>query len=234
MKPWLLSLTLGMFCSCALANGPSQEIIQKLSQIKNPKPAFNIELWTNRAVYRTGDPVEFHFRTDKDCYLTLIDVATEGVVRVVFPNKYTPDNFVKAGKTYNIPADYNFQITVDGPSGTEHVKAIATTRRMEAFDISDYEFFQTEPDYEDIVRFLDGLSAKLEKQEEWADTSLKFEIKQTQSTEKRALRENEGRPVPKPTPTTSTINHNMTRGLKENKDRRPPKPITGTGTVEHE
>ncbi len=119
---------------------------RSLAQIKQVQPTFQIQLWVNQPSYQPGDAIEFSFKTDRDCYLTLIDVATEGVIRVIFPNKYSPDNFVLAGRTYNIPGDYNFSMKVTGPGGVERIKAIATTAPMSIFEMDfvrgDYFFFE--------------------------------------------------------------------------------------------
>ena len=211
----------------------------KLSQIKQSDPTFHIKLWTNKKLFQPGDPIEFSFRSDQDCYLTLIDIATEGVIRVIFPNKRHPDNFIKAGKTYNIPGDYNFQLKITGPAGIEQVKAIATTRKMDIFDMNfadgDYFFYETKPQSEVATRGLGGLADKLKAQPAWTEAGLEFEIIDNQDKGKtRALEENIGQPAPKPVPSSGTQEHKRvkTRGLSETEGWSAPKPVPGTGTQE--
>jgi hypothetical protein len=218
------------------AQKPTQDILQKLAQIKQPRPAFQIQLWVNQKTYQPGDPIEFSFRTDRDCYLTLIDVATEGVIRVIFPNQHSPNNFVRAGRTYNIPGDYSFNMKITGPAGTERIKAIATTRPMDIFNMDfvggDYFFFETAAGSEVATRGIGGLKNQL-KQHTWSETELEFEIRETTSAEKtRSLEENIGKPAPKPIPSTGTQEH-KTRGLQETEGWPAPKPVPGTGTQEH-
>jgi hypothetical protein len=225
-----------IWAGIASAQNPTQDILHKLSQIKQPQPPFNIQLWVNQRSYQPGDRIEFSFRTDRDCYLTLIDVATKGVIRVIFPNKYSPDNFVQAGKTYNIPGDYSFNMKVTGPAGIERVKAIATIKPMSIFEMDlvrgDYFFYEDKSDNGVITRGIGGLASKL-KQHTWSETELEFEIKGAVSSEKtRALEENIGKPAPKPIPSTGTQEH-KTRGLEETDGWPAPKPIPGTGTQEH-
>lgn len=107
----------------------STQKMDELQDIKNPNAGFKIELWTDRKddTYKVGDEVVFYFRTNRDCYLTLLNVTTTGKVHILFPNKYQKDNLVKAGKVYRFPpedAKYVFRLT--GPAGIELVKAIAT------------------------------------------------------------------------------------------------------------
>jgi hypothetical protein len=233
---FLVTGVLLLWVGLAHAKEPNQDILHKLSQIKQPRPTFHIQLWVNQQSYQPGDPIEFSFRTDRNCYLTLIDVATEGIIRVIFPNKYSPDNFVQAGRTYNIPGDYNFRMKVTGPAGIEKVKAIATTKPMNIFEMDfvrgDYFFFEGKPDNGVITRGIGGLASKLKKHT-WSETELEFEIREAVSSEKkRALEENIGKPAPKPIPSTGTQEH-KTRGLQETDGWPAPKPVPGTGTQEH-
>ena len=236
------------FCAISLIVGwagtvyasSAHNILLKLSQIKQRTPTFHIKLWTNKNVYQPGDPIEFSFRSDMDCYLTLIDVATEGVIRVIFPNKRHPENFIKAGRTYNIPGDYNFQLKITGPSGVERVKAIATTQKMNIFDMNfadgDYFFYETKPQSDVATRGLGGLADKLKKQQAWTEAGLEFEIRGTDYTDNkkiRSLEENTGKPAPKPVPSSGTQEHIKTRGLSETEGWSAPKPVPGTGTQEH-
>lgn len=231
-------IIIASLASIAYAQTSNQDILAKLSQLKQIQPNFHIKLWTNKNIYYPDDPIEFSFRSDKDCYLILIDVATEGIIRVIFPNKRHPENYIRGGKTYNIPGDYNFQLRVTGPAGIEQVKAIATTQKMDIFDMDfqdgDYFFFETKTESETAIRGLGGLAKKLKNQANWTEASLEFEIQvDTESdSRKRSLEENIGRPAPKPVPSTGTQERIETRGLRETENQPAPKPVPGTVTQE--
>lgn len=223
------------------AQSPSQDIIHKLSQIKQPRSPFRVELWMNQKSYQPGDSIEFSFRTERDCYLTLIDVATEGVIRVIFPNQFHPDNHVQANRIYSIPGNYGFEMKITGPLGIERIKAIATTRKMNIFDMNfeggEYSFFETNVDSKVATRGIGGLKSNLQKQNAWAETSLEFEIKKDVAVAvppgtKRSLWENTGRPAPKPVPSTGTMERTeiRDRGLEGTENWPAPKPVPGTGT----
>jgi len=97
---------------------------------------FNVKVWTDKTKYRIGEPVTFYFTADQDCYITLLDQGTSGTLRVLFPNPYQQDNFVRAGKSYAVPdATAGYEIRVDGPSGLERVKAIATLRKTDQLPV---------------------------------------------------------------------------------------------------
>ena len=111
--------------------------IKELASLSNPSPDFKINIRTDRGKnpsYKINDLISFEFEADRDCYLTLIDISTDGSITILFPNKYNYDNRVEAGETYIIPAkDMGYQVRVTGPAGNEMVKAIATE---EPVDIS--------------------------------------------------------------------------------------------------
>jgi hypothetical protein len=112
----------------------------KLAEMENPRPAFEVELWADRPVgqgYRIGEIATLHFRTSRDCHVTLLDVGTDGSVTVLFPNRFHVNNRVRAGQTYDIPSPaMGFRIRVHGPPGTEVVKAIATEQPLDLTHLS--------------------------------------------------------------------------------------------------
>jgi len=115
--------------------------------------------------------------------LTLLDIATDGAITILFPNKFHTNNLVKANKKYAIPGDYNFEMAITGPPGIEKVKAIATLQPVKLFDINFTRgSFDSMPLNDDrAVRGVGGLKTKLEKQH-WAETEISFEIRQNHIT----------------------------------------------------
>jgi hypothetical protein len=117
--------------------------IQSLASLDNPAPPFQVEVWAERAgsqgsldqapkeqlvQAKVGDLIRFNFRAERDCYLSLVNLGTSGKVTVLFPNRYCPSGFVRAGKVYRTetPGEMPFKIRATGPAGRELVKAIAT------------------------------------------------------------------------------------------------------------
>ena len=95
-----------------------------------------IDLWTDEKSYRIGEKLTVNFKTDRDCYVTLVDVGTSGNVHILFPNRFSSGNKVKANETYSVPAKNDgYKITVNGPPGTEIVRAIATLKPISFIDI---------------------------------------------------------------------------------------------------
>lgn len=82
-----------------------------------------------------GDTLELTIQPTQDCYVVLVDVATDGSLHVLFPNSFAPDNFVRAGQRVHIPSNA-WRMRIGGPPGIEVIKAIATTQPIALGDIS--------------------------------------------------------------------------------------------------
>ncbi len=128
---------------------------------------FLVKLWTSQERYRVGDPLRIFFYSEKDCYLNLVDFGTSGKARLIFPNRHQRDNFVRGGTVIEIPGRRgdDFRYTVSGPTGTERLKAIASTSKLRLhrgdYDWDKYEFQpweeKSELVYKDIKVRLDDM-----------------------------------------------------------------------------
>ncbi|MBI5748555.1 MAG: DUF4384 domain-containing protein [Nitrospinae bacterium] len=107
---------------------------QKEAEVSEEK--IKIDLWTDQKSYKIGEKLTVNFKADRDCYVTLVDVGTSGNVHILFPNRFSSGNKVKANEVYSVPAKGDgYKITVNGPSGTEIIRAIATLKPISFIDI---------------------------------------------------------------------------------------------------
>jgi tetratricopeptide (TPR) repeat protein len=89
---------------------------------------FNIKVWTDRKLYKIDDVVTINLTSNRDCFVTLLNVRSNGEIWELYPNKYKPDNFTKANVRYTIPSvTDNFRLAIVDPPGKEYIKAIATS-----------------------------------------------------------------------------------------------------------
>jgi hypothetical protein len=164
-----------------------------LDAIKPEKSVFKIEVWTEKddyqgardiaivpktEIYRIGDKINMFFRAEKDCYLTLINYGTSGKLTVLLPNSLSQDNFVKGGRIYAIPGhDYPFEYVLSGPSGTEKIKAIGTTRKINLMNLtySKEEVFHTSSaaarDIRVVAKNMNGAAPN-----EWSEAMCDIEV----------------------------------------------------------
>jgi hypothetical protein len=108
-------------------------VVQRpLAEVQPDRPAtsgLTVKAWVDHEDnrYRIGDNLVLKVRTNKDAYVSVLNVGTTGKVSQVFPNSFQQEQFVRAGTTVTIPplgADYNFR--VNGDTGTELIKVFAS------------------------------------------------------------------------------------------------------------
>jgi len=90
-----------------------------------------VEIWTDRgtgSVYRVGDDVEICLRADRDCFVMVYEIDTDGHLRLLFPYHCGSDGFVEGGQVYRLGRGYYGNYYVTGPSGVEYVHALASLR----------------------------------------------------------------------------------------------------------
>jgi hypothetical protein len=122
----LLVMSTAVTCSAATY----EDSVALADQIRNDNPGLSIDLSTSdqRSAYAIGEAIVLNFSVSKDCYLTLIDIGTDGQVLILFPNKYHPDNKVQGGQKYKIPPEGSqYVFRLHGPANrAERIKAIAS------------------------------------------------------------------------------------------------------------
>ena len=93
--------------------------------------------WVDRpdSAYARGERVRMFVRTNRDAYVTILNVDPAGETTVLFPNRYQSDNRVRAARAVEIPAPGSgSQVVVRGPVGTELLKVIASTEPVPLFE----------------------------------------------------------------------------------------------------
>ena len=168
----------------------------KLANLKNPKKPFKIKLGITsmsydddtsakgekkaKMKYKIGESVKISFESEKDCYLTLIDIGTSGKVHIVVPNSLNVDNYVRGNRPLYYPEGPDVACIIQGPSGVERIKAFATIDPVNIFDIDLRDprtlFYTLSEDYlENIInkakKKFDNLDAN-----KWCDALVEFKI----------------------------------------------------------
>ena len=87
--------------------------------------------------YAFGEQVQLFVQTNKDAYVTVLNVAPTGTTTVLFPNQFQSNNRVRANTVVQIPDRASgTAITVSGPVGAELIKVIASTEPRPPFAAS--------------------------------------------------------------------------------------------------
>ncbi len=114
----IFSLLLGISVSYA---GPTAKVI-----IVNPRPGFKVSVSVPKQTYYVGENIKIYIRPTSNCYVAVYDIDTRGVARLIFPNKYSPSNYLNGGATYVLPDRSTYSLQVGGPPGTEQILVIAS------------------------------------------------------------------------------------------------------------
>lgn len=93
--------------------------------------------WVDRPdyTYAIGEEVRLFIETNQDAYVAVLNAAPNGQSTVLFPNRYQTDNFVRAGRSVEVPDSASqVRIAVNPPVGLELLKVMAST---EPFSVRD-------------------------------------------------------------------------------------------------
>ncbi len=157
-------------------------VVEESSKIHSKNSDFKIKLRPigKRGEFAVGDKIGFEFKSNRDAYVTILDIGTSGKVHVIFPNKWHKSGKVVADRTYRIPGeDSDFVFRVKGPPGINYVKAIGTTKESEWFGREtlgddDGPFYEVK----DPAKKIKDIGVDLDKQGEkaWTETETNVTI----------------------------------------------------------
>jgi len=118
------------------AYAQAQEVIQHNQQTVVSSELIDdghLTLWTDKPEYNIGEKMIVSFSVDKPMYVRLVVINSSGEISTLFPNIYQSDNYCKPGVTYQVPPQAaEFSLDISGPSGTDKIRAIASSRPVAA------------------------------------------------------------------------------------------------------
>jgi hypothetical protein len=84
-----------------------------------------VEVWTNRGddPYHTGQRARVYLRADRDGFVTLFRVDTDGRVRVLYPRMPWDDNYVRGGDEFEVHSGAD-AFDIDDSPGVGYVFAV--------------------------------------------------------------------------------------------------------------
>ena len=135
-------LVAGSGAAAAQAPEARQLTVQQLGILTAAAPAatqanpLTVTAWVDHAdnTYALGEQVQLFVQTNKDAYVTVLNVDPTGGTTVLFPNQFQPNNRVPANTVTRIPDSASgTAITVSGPVGAELIKVIASTQPRPPF-----------------------------------------------------------------------------------------------------
>ncbi len=102
------------------------------TSLARPLQPGQVDLQLNKpcgAFYSRREPVQIHFRTRENGYAIVYTIDAHNNVSLVFPNRHTPDNSVRASTNYTIPQfSSGSRQRVHGSLGFNEVRLLFSTR----------------------------------------------------------------------------------------------------------
>ncbi len=128
-KYFYIFLLIILISSSIVLAGNAQEELKRSIQIINPRPDFTLSLRLDKgagATYSAGERISVYFRSTKNSYVTIFGYDASGNIRMLFPNQFQRDNYVRANQEYSIDG------VIDRASlpGIEYIQGFATTEQI--------------------------------------------------------------------------------------------------------
>jgi curli biogenesis system outer membrane secretion channel CsgG len=105
------------------------------SKVRKVQKDFPLEIHTvdGKRGYAEGETVSFRCRSGHDAYIAVIDHQIDGSEILLFPNAFSSENYIPAGKAIDVPGTvkHGFEIQISPPFGSDVVQVIACTRKQE-------------------------------------------------------------------------------------------------------
>jgi hypothetical protein len=99
----------------------------RLMNLDNPLGALvAVDIADGRREFRIGDEIHFRVTTQRDGYLTLLDLGPDGRLTVLYPNPWMPAVRLAAGATVLVPGSGAAVFTIGAPPGLGLVRALIT------------------------------------------------------------------------------------------------------------
>ena len=106
---------------------------KRLADMENPAQGFGVrlEMLEGKISFGVGEEIGFTVESERDGYLTLVDLGTDGTVAVLLPNAETRSVRVTAGRSVTFPAPGGALVfTALEPAGSGLVRAFVTEQPL--------------------------------------------------------------------------------------------------------
>jgi len=114
----------------------AEALLARLATAENRNADFRVDLsvaggrdtFVIRRDPDRAEKIEFRVRASRSCYLTLLNITSEGEVRLLLPNRWQKSPLIEGGKEYTVPPrDQDaYEFVVESPPGRDFVKAVVT------------------------------------------------------------------------------------------------------------
>jgi hypothetical protein len=105
---------------------------KSLGDMDNPAQSFGLELELlgGKTAFGLGEDIAFSIESDRDGYVTLVDLGTDGTVAMLLPNEDDPSMMIRAGQRIEYPGD-DLAFEAQEPVGGGMVRVFLTSEPLD-------------------------------------------------------------------------------------------------------
>ena len=106
---------------------------KRLADMENPAQGFvvDLRLFGGQTSFGVGESINFSVESEREGYLTLVDLGTDGTVTVLIPNADFPSPRLRAGETLTYPDERDLYFVAQPPVGSGLVRAFVTEQPLQ-------------------------------------------------------------------------------------------------------
>jgi hypothetical protein len=167
-------------------------LVQAINRVAQPRPSFSGRIWTDRSNrptsrdivtvprtsrdwFRIGERFTLNAQSDRDCYLTLLDLGTSGQVCVLLEN-----HRLRTGSPVALSGpDESREWLVGGPPGIERIRGFFTLQPLEVFaGVGPFALLDPQGRADKAIERLQSAGVALDRMPAgaWTDASCEFVV----------------------------------------------------------
>ncbi|HEY0155556.1 MAG TPA: DUF4384 domain-containing protein [Longimicrobium sp.] len=104
------------------------------------RPGVRVWMDGNRDLYRVGDRSRVLVRTDRDAYVAVLHIDTDGNVEVLFPSQPGDDGYLRGGRAYSVRPRGSQYVSMRGGYGIGYIFAVASNEPLDDRVIRDLHY----------------------------------------------------------------------------------------------
>ncbi|MCH1570982.1 MAG: caspase family protein [Longimicrobiales bacterium] len=153
-----------------------------LGDMENPAQTFgfDVQLLGDKTSFGLGEEIAFFIESDRDGYLTLVDLGTDGTVAMLLPNADDPSMMIRAGERLEYPGD-DLVFQAQEPAGGGMVRAFITSEPLDiemasASDVYRFGGAEFAAEITEALKRVAGLDGGAVRLNSWGTASVVYEI----------------------------------------------------------
>ncbi|MBM3463674.1 MAG: DUF4384 domain-containing protein [Armatimonadetes bacterium] len=92
---------------------------------------FDLTVSSNKKSYAIGEAMDITITAERDCYIIVYYVNSQGKTAVVCPSAFSKNNRVEAGHAFPLVDNKGRQLRQAGPEGNETIQVVATEQPLD-------------------------------------------------------------------------------------------------------